>query len=264
MRRLAVKIAYDGTRFSGNQVQPAARTVHAELARALEQLGHEAPRLAWAGRTDAGVSAAGNVVALSTHMEPEALLPALTHAVQDAWAWAWAEVDETFEPRHANLRRYRYLLRTSLAAEAIRDELRVFEGEHDFTSFARVEADVTPRRRVDRADARREGAFVVIDVEGPNFLWNQVRRMVEAARRVVAGEVAAEDVREALAKGEWRDFGCAPPEPLVLMDVHYARHPFHEPRRAVSRRVFARLTRRVEEEELSLRIAQTLLREPSS
>ena len=264
MRRLAVKLAYDGTRFSGNQVQPEARTVHGEVARALGALGHDAPRLAWAGRTDAGVSAAGNVVAFHTHMEPDALLPALTHGVQDAWAWAWAEVGEDFEPRHATMRHYRYHLRSVLDADAMREQMRVFLGEHDFSSFARIEADVNPRRRVARGDARREGPFVVIDVEGPNFLWNQVRRMVEAARRVVAGEVAAQDVQAALDAGKPRDFGCAPPEPLVLMDVHYAPLRFHEPPPAVRRRVFARLARRVEEQELSLRIAQNMLQDPAS
>lgn len=256
--RLAVKVAYDGTRFAGSQVQPGVRTVHGEVAEALRKLGHDAPRLAWAGRTDAGVSAAGNVVAFETHMAPDALLPALTHAMDDAWAWAWAEVDEAFEPRHARRRVYRYHLRSALDAASVESAMQAFVGEHDFSSFARVEPNVSPRRRVDAVRARREGPFVVIDVDGPNFLWNQVRRMVEAGRRVAAGEARAEDVRAALDEGRAQDFGVAPPEPLVLLDVEYERVAFQAPPPDLARRMLARLERRVEAQELSLAVLRTL------
>lgn len=256
MRRIAVKVAYDGTRFSGNQVQPeAVRTVHREVERALRALGDEAPRLSWAGRTDAGVSAAGNVMCLHTERDPASLLTGLSHKVDDFWAWAWAEVPEEFEPRHAVLRRYRYHLRSDLDAARVHDALQLFVGAHDFSSFARVEAGVTPQRVVSRIDATRDGPLVVVDVEGPNFLHNQVRRMVEAGRRVAAGEVDAEEVRAALDAGKRRDFGMAPPEPLVLLDVSYGdRVAFQTLDARVLRRVRVRLAERIEAHELSLAV----------
>lgn len=256
--RVALKVAYDGTRFSGSQIQPGVRTVHSEVAKALVALGAKGePRLLWAGRTDAGVSAAGNVVVVETDHPVETLLPALTFQMEDVWAWAWAEVDADFEPRHANRRRYRYHLRTDLDAAALEAALQEFVGTHDFTAFARVEPGVNPRRTVTSATVAREGRFLRIDVEGPNFLYNQVRRVVEASRLMAAGYLAPAIVRDALATGRYSDFGIAPPEPLVLLDVEYDKLPFHAPE--TRGRVQERLRRRVDERERELRILRDLL-----
>src|ERR671921_366187 len=60
--RLALTVTYDGTEFAGSQVQPGARTVQAELERALAGLFGEGGRTEFAGRTDRGGHAAGQVV----------------------------------------------------------------------------------------------------------------------------------------------------------------------------------------------------------
>lgn len=252
--KVALKVAYDGTRFAGSQVQPSVRTVHGEIAAALETLGASQPRLAWAGRTDAGVSAAGNVVVVDPPLPAPELLPALSYRMQDAWVWAWTPVPDAFEPRHARKRWYRYHLRTDLEAKLIEDALAPFVGTHDFTAFARLEPGVEPRRTILRASARREGPLVLVDIEGENFLWNQVRRMVEAARRVAAGVIARALLVDALAAGKPADLGTAPPEPLTLMDVTYDGLDWHDERG----RVFARLDRRLEEAELGLAVLRAL------
>ena len=56
-------IEYDGTAFAGSQVQPNARTVQGELEKVLNRLIGETTRVRFAGRTDAGVHATGQVVA---------------------------------------------------------------------------------------------------------------------------------------------------------------------------------------------------------
>lgn len=253
-----MKVAYDGTRFSGSQVQPGVRTVHGELVRALVALGAKEPRVLWAGRTDAGVSAAGNVAVFETDHAPHALLPALTFGMEDAWAWAWAEVPASFEPRHATRRWYRYHLRAPVEAAAMERALSLFVGEHDFTAFCRLEPGVNPLRRVDEVRVAREGPFLLVDVRGPNFLWNQVRRIVEASRRVAAGELDASVVEEALRRGAPADLGTAAPEPLVLMDVAYEGLAFREePPRA---RLLERLRRRIDEEEARLAVLRTIER----
>lgn len=256
--RVALKVAYDGTRFSGSQVQPGVRTVHSEVAKGLAALGAEGePRLLWAGRTDRGVSAAGNVVVVETDHAVETLLPALTFQMEDVWAWAWAEVDTAFEPRHASRRRYRYHLRSDLDAPALQEVLQVFVGTHDFTAFARLEPGVNPRRSIAAMRVAREGRFLRIDVEGPNFLYNQVRRMVEAGRRVASGDLPAEEVRRALASGGAADFGIAPPEPLVLLDVEYDHLRFQVS--DALDRIQERLRRRAEERERETRVLRDLL-----
>ena len=258
--RYAVKVAYDGTRFSGSQAQPGLRTVHSEVARAVAALGGPAePRLLWAGRTDRGVSAAGNVVAFETDHPAASLLPSLTFRMEDAWAWALAEVGPGFEPRHASRRRYRYHLRSGLDAKALEAAMAPFVGTHDFTAFSRVEADVNPRRIVSRVAVARAGPFLLVDVEGPNFLWNQVRRMVEAGRRVAAGELAEAEVRRALAEGRPADLGIAPPEPLVLLDVAYDDVRFDVAEPGLRGRLFGTLRRRQEERELAHAVGEALL-----
>ena len=62
---LALTLAYDGADFAGSQVQPGQRTVQGELARALAAIGYRAARTTFAGRTDRGVHAAGQVVGIS-------------------------------------------------------------------------------------------------------------------------------------------------------------------------------------------------------
>lgn len=248
-------MAYDGARFAGSQVQPNVATVHSELAQALQKLGASEPRLAWAGRTDAGVSARGNVVAFDDPpVSPDALLPGLSFRMEDVWAWAWAEVTTGFEPRHARRRWYRYHLRTDLEAKRIDDALQPFVGTHDFTGFARLEPGVDPRRTVFEATARREGAFVLVDVRGESFLWNQVRRMVEAARRTASGELGADAIVATLEAAKPAELGTAPPAPLVLMDVEHAGVEWN----VAPDRVFERLDRRMEEAELALTLRRTL------
>lgn len=250
--RLALKIGYDGTRFSGSQVQPSVRTVHGELASALREMGHDDPEIRWAGRTDAGVSAAGNVAVFDTPLAPASLLPGLSFRMKDAWAWASAEVAREFEPRHATRRRYRYFLRTATPAEQLADAMRLFVGTHDFTGFCKLEPDVEPVRTVLSTNATRDGPYVILDVVGGSFLWNQVRRMVSAAERVADGRVPAKQVEEILARGTPADLGTAPPEPLVLLDVEYAGILFHHG----GGRVFERL----EQALASARLHETMLR----
>jgi len=104
------------------------------------------------------------------------------------------------------------------------------------------------------ATARREGPFVLIDVRGESFLWNQVRRMVEAARRAAAGEIDLATIRETLAAARAAELGTAPPTPLVLMDVEHAGVVWNEERG----RIFERLDRRIAETELALALRRTL------
>lgn len=227
MARYALKVAYVGTRFHGSQAQPTHRTVHGEIEAALRKLGTEEPELRWAGRTDAGVSARGNVVAVRTDFPRGKLLQALTRNAVDVWAWALADVDDRFDPRRdARARRYRYHLRSDLDAAALRAALAPFVGTHDFSGFARVEPGHDPRRTVTAIEVRRQGPFLVVDVEGESFLWNQIRRMVEAARRVAAGDLPSDVLARTLAAGEPAELGTAPPYPLVLMDVEYERIAF--------------------------------------
>jgi tRNA pseudouridine38-40 synthase len=221
--RVALKIAYDGTVFHGQARQPNLRTVEGEVITALRRArairDARSSRFQSASRTDAGVSALGNVVAFDTPRSPAPVARAFNAKARGVWAWAAASVPEGFSARRALERWYRYGLPLTHSVEALGAALLVFVGEHDFHNFTR-DRDRTVVR-IDGATAGLEGGEVVLDFRGPSFRWNLVRRLVSAALRVEAGDATIEDLERALRGRAKADLGLAPPEPLTLMDVGY-------------------------------------------
>jgi tRNA pseudouridine38-40 synthase len=157
---LKLSIQYDGTGFSGSQLQPNGRTVQGELETALERLAGRPVRVALAGRTDAGVHAWRQVAGLDFPEKPgldspDAVLSALNGVLPHDVAVTRAEAaPEGFHPRFSASRRaYRYLLwhspspspllgryslhvRGRLDTEGMSRAAALFQGEHDFAAFA--------------------------------------------------------------------------------------------------------------------------------
>jgi tRNA pseudouridine38-40 synthase len=255
--RLALKFGYDGRGFHGFPRQPGQRTVEGDIIEALRglhilseagkpsEIGYGA-----ASRTDAGVSAVGNVVAFNTSFRKDALLPALNARLENIWFHSYTEVLDGFRPRDARLRWYRYHLRAEEAGKlpALRKALKLFEGTHDFSNFSRPEGkDAT--RTIDKVLCRRSGPFITVDLFARSFLWNQVRRMMGAAISVSSGEITFKALQAALKSPHVRaDMGLAPPEPLVLMDVAYDIVDFRrdEKAMAIARRQLERKRKQAE------------------
>ncbi len=239
-----MKIAYDGTVFSGSQRQPRQRTVESELRAGLALVGavsEDRPALFQiASRTDSGVSAAGNVIAFDTDFDPAMLTRALLANVQDVWPWATVVVPDEFDARrHATTRAYRYRVPRALVdARALDVALARFEGSHDFSAFARVQPHREPRRPLHVARVEGfDGPFTTLRFEAPGFLWNQVRRIVSAAISLARGVVSADTIDRALATGVGPDLGLALPEPLLLLDVDYEGVTFVRDERSSRRMV---------------------------
>src|SRR5581483_11468911 len=156
-RRIALLLEYEGTRYAGSQLQANAPTVQGELEAAVRKVTGEEARSAFAGRTDAGVHALGQVAAFST----ASALPADTiRNALNAWlpediaVRAAADVDAAFDPRRHALRRgYRYTVLNRRArpvldrrfvwhvpqpldVDAMDRAARSLEGERDFAAFA--------------------------------------------------------------------------------------------------------------------------------
>jgi tRNA pseudouridine38-40 synthase len=220
--RVAIKFAYDGTSFHGYQRQPDVPTVEDEIIRSLEKatiIGNVTEsRFRSGSRTDRGVSALGNVLAFDTDFDSSDLIPAHNAYAKDVWFHSIAEVQEDFDPRIARGRWYRYHLRKRDDISRLEEVAGVFVGEHDFASFTKDKTNTT--RRVDSIDVGQEGDFTVIDVRGQGFLWQMVRRIVDAMERFERGNVELDLIRAALRGGD-ASLGVAPPEPLFLMDVEY-------------------------------------------
>lgn len=272
----AYRIAYDGRPFYGFQRQPAVPTVEGALLSALDSLDvvedpdETPPGYAAAGRTDRGVSAVAQTVALGgpDWLSPRALngeLPA------DVRAWAAADAPEGFHAtRDAAWRAYAYHLHAPGAdVDAARQLLARLEGTHDFHNLTAVsDRSVDTTRTVLGTDVTRDGEFLVVRVRSEGFLHEMVRRIVTLLSWTLdVGESSGPDgdpagpARDHLPDRDPPDvdrvlsaeelsgpegIGPAPPEPLVLTGVGYPDLDFEVDERAREslRDVFG--TRRVE------------------
>src|SRR5215212_6962345 len=157
MSSFRLTLAYDGTNFAGSQVQPNQRTVQGELEDVLGKITATPVRAIFAGRTDRGVHAVGQVAAVTlpgwgaTSLDLQQALNA--HLPVDLGASEVVHCAESFNPRFdATWREYRYWIasvvvspflnryawirRTELDLEAARAGAQQLIGTHDFASFA--------------------------------------------------------------------------------------------------------------------------------
>ena len=156
-------VAFDGTNYSGWQIQPNKETIEGVLNRELSRLLNEEIKVVGASRTDSGVHAEGAVCVFDT----ESKIPGdkFSYAInqklpEDIRIRNSKEVDITFHPRRVNSRKtYRYRIRhdefpnpldarytyhvyTKLDIEAMRRACEFIKGKHDFKSFCSVHTDV--------------------------------------------------------------------------------------------------------------------------
>ncbi len=224
MTDLAVRIAYQGDGFSGSQIQPGLKTVEGTLLSSLVRVTERSPdeiNLRMASRTDKGVNATGNVASFESFgTDPVPLLKALNSIYQGVLCTAYAQVDDDFMPRHADMRTYEYVLKShNLDIDLANDCLSLFRGRHDFSGFCKAEGKDTVIDLV-RADARLHDDVLVLTFEADHFLWNMIRRITATVTRVASGRMDISRAEEALAGG-WSNFGLAPAEGLTLTDVFY-------------------------------------------
>jgi tRNA pseudouridine38-40 synthase len=242
--RFKLVIEYDGTEYRGWQIQPNGRTVQAALEEAVQRMLGESSRVVAAGRTDAGVHAAGQVVsfAVSRAVAPDVLargLNALTP--RDIGIRSAEVVADDFDPRRAASsrvylyriwnapwlspfwRRYTWHIRQRLDIPAMRAAALAVIGEHDFTSFRAAGCDAHhPNRHVHRSEVSVEQNVVVYTIEANAFLRCMVRNIVGTLVEVGLGTRPAAQVAGLLTARN-RDLAgqTAPPHGLCLSQVNY-------------------------------------------
>jgi tRNA pseudouridine38-40 synthase len=161
-------LSYDGTDFSGWQVQPGEQTIQGELQAALGRVTGESPLPQGAGRTDAGVHALGQAASfkLEARIPAENLHRALNRTLPQAIRILDAKtVADDFHARHSALAktyeyrvyrqpvcppfqaRYVYACPWPMELKLLQQAARWFEGEHDFLSFAATDPDLRSRER---------------------------------------------------------------------------------------------------------------------
>ncbi|WP_297062134.1 tRNA pseudouridine(38-40) synthase TruA [Thermococcus sp.] len=240
--KLALRIAYDGTAFYGFQRQPNLRTVEDELIRVLKKLkiieSPEENDFKGASRTDRGVSAFFNVVSFIPSERADLVRPeVLNHHLRDTWVLGVSEVPDDFHPRFwARSKTYRYyLVNEGFDLERVLECARLFEGTHDFSAFARLEPGRDPVREVNSLRVLPRKGYYLIEVTGKSFLWEMVRRIVNALRFCGLGLLEPEEIRKMLSGNYKKKIPPAPPENLVLWHIEYPGIEFKTDERGLAK-----------------------------
>ena len=241
-----IRISYDGTNYSGFQIQANAPTVQAELERALGVIYKQEIRLSGAGRTDAGVHALGQAASFLAPFQvavenlPQAIngllppdivvtgaeeVPGDFHARFSAERKAYSyTLDRATYPRVMK-RLYSLHLPGQLDLAAMRKAAEALTGTHDFEAFQASGSVVTNTERtlfkIDLIEKKDE-QFLCLYYEGSGFLYRMVRLMTGTLIRVGKGKLAADQVEAALLGINPSAVGpTVPAHGLCLENVYY-------------------------------------------
>ena len=246
MRNIKLLIQFDGTDFSGWQLQASDRTVQGVLEDALAVLTGRPVRVYSSSRTDAGVHAVEMVV--NFKMETTLPLVAFHYGLNsllppDLQVTGAFDVPDVFNARFSSLgKTYVYRIQTgdtrlplearrawhvrgNLDIDAMKRAAAVMNGRHDFSAFRSAQCDAdNPVRTVDMlsVDACPDG-IIEISIRARAYLRNMVRIIAGTLVEVGRGKKDVDWIIELFESGDRTKGGMtAPPQGLFLKKVHYA------------------------------------------
>lgn len=241
-------LCYDGTNYSGWQIQPNANSIQETLQKALSVVTKETSTIIGSGRTDAGVHAYKQVAHfhLPDILDTKKALYSLNGLLPpDIRIIDLKLMEKPFHARfHAKGKIYRYYfnlghihspfekpyslhVREPFDLEAVKLGCTHFMGTHNFLSFAHKQdhgsAANSPIKTIYSMELKKvSDNLYVIEVFGSGFLYKMVRNMVGALHRCGKGKLHPEEIPKLLeAKNRKIAPGAAPPHGLFLADVIY-------------------------------------------
>ena len=240
-------ITYDGTRYSGWQIQLNGVSIQGLIEKALQTFLKNSIRVIGAGRTDAGVHALGQVAHFSSphpfdcHQVLNALngilpsdirikelmpAPDSFHAQFSALSkeyhyHLWLE--KTIEPFCRLYRHHFFNPRFSFAL--LNEGIPYFIGTHDFSTFANVGGNVKSYvRTLTRLDITPQPGGIRLEFEGDGFLYKMVRNIVGTLLEIAIAKRQPSQIPELLMAKDRRLAGAAaPPRGLFLVKINYNR-----------------------------------------
>lgn len=247
MRKIKLIIAYDGTKYSGWQIQTNALSIQECLEKALSIVLRQPVLLIGSSRTDAGVHALGQTAHFTTLstldgkrlvLSVNALLPLDIRVV------AAYDVAADFHARYdAKAKIYHYRLHLGgtrdpfkalcsyhipypLDLGLLQSATKYFIGTHDFTAFTNQAhqgpASKNGVRTLYRLSLLEEEGGVRLEFEGDGFLYKMVRNIVGTLIEVARGKIEKDQVPNILHSFDRRQAAMtAPPHGLCLKDVLY-------------------------------------------
>jgi tRNA pseudouridine38-40 synthase len=214
---LLVKFGYNGTCFTGFQKGNGNQSIEDSILSILRTY-NIADDLRSAARTDRNVSASGNVLMISTKMQPEKTLRILNARGRDLYFFGYSTVDDDFNPRHCRSKRYVYVLSNPLPTFV--ETIKKFEGQHDFSAYCRKDARSTIRS-ISRIECKPEDKFLKIIIEGKSFVWEQIRSIIGFCNTPAMKDHFSDPFGNPPERRV-----VAPPEPLILADIEYDKVNF--------------------------------------
>lgn len=248
MRRILLRVAYEGTYYHGWQYQAGKKTIEGELNKALSKLLVEQIEVIGASRTDTGVHAMCNVAVFDTNarIPAEKFSYALNQMLpMDIKIRKSMEVPLDFHPRKTGtIKTYEYHIDCEEFANPLKqryahftyvplDEKKMEEaaaflvGEHDFKSFCSVNTTAkTTVRKITDIQVVRDDVDIVIRITGNGFLYNMVRIIAGTLMDVGRGRYEPDMVKRILEKTDRSAAGpTAPACGLVLKELHFTEYP---------------------------------------
>jgi tRNA pseudouridine38-40 synthase len=249
-RNLKLTLSYDGSGFSGWQVQPDANTIQGTLASAIGRITGENVLPQGSGRTDAGVHALAQVATFATFspIPAENFVKAINDVLPPSIRiLEVAEVPADFHARRsAKAKTYRYrIYRGAICSPffsryvwhfpypldegSMAEAAPLIAGEHDFTSFAAVDpergrenGEVSNVRTIFSSQFVREGDELVYTVRGNGFLHHMVRNLLGTFILIGKGTLQLHDLQRILEARDRSAAGAtAPASGLFLVAVEY-------------------------------------------
>ncbi len=243
MSRFKVTVEYEGTRFSGWQIQKNARTIQGEVVGALKSiLKTDQFEFYGSGRTDAGVHALEQVAHLDAQtmlaphilrMKINDLLPAdinilnvekttnTFHARHNAIARSY--LYQISRRRTAFGKRYVWWIKDTLDIGKMVQTANLFLGMKNFESFTADDPDdKSTKSFIEEIVLKEAGDLIFIRITGSHFLWKMVRQIIGVVAEVGRGKLSIEEVQHYLVapSGEPAKL-TAPPSGLFLEKVFY-------------------------------------------
>lgn len=244
MRNIRLLIEYEGTNYSGWQIQSTLPTIQGTIQEAVRELTGERVKLFGASRTDAGVHARGQVAnfQIDSIIDPESFAGGLNLKLPlDIVIKESTEADIGF---HSSLdakeklylyrlerRRYRSVLSRNFAwhffqpldVELMREGAGRFIGKKDFASFMADGSRVkSTQREIFSIELREDKDFLELFVRGDSFLRHMVRIMVGTLVTLGKGKLTLDDIDRIFEAGVRREAAqTAPSRGLHLVEVIY-------------------------------------------
>ncbi|MFZ0533950.1 MAG: tRNA pseudouridine(38-40) synthase TruA [Anaerolineales bacterium] len=263
MEHYQIILAYDGSHFKGFQRQAKARSVQGVVEDSLRKLNWQGKSILAAGRTDTGVHATGQVITFELEWKhgSQELLTALNSLLpSDVAVREVRLVCPSFHPRYdASWRRYIYHIYCQPVREPLLEPYawRVWPavdikplkeaaspliGTFDFSTFGSPpQTGGNTVRCVLQADWKQEAPYLAFEITAQAFLYHMVRRVVFMQVMIAQGKLTVYELQQALKTGsdikiggdQWKGLsnrlahGLAPPQGLVLAEVHYPPETLH-------------------------------------